>query len=117
MSSRLKTALYFGVLPFAASAIVGLFVAVSGPAVGGTITRGFPDTANRILAPRVLVPVLFILSFFYFIREEPTFHWEKTWRPFPVAWKAYIVIICILIGFSTGSAIVSIYLAHRLGPR
>jgi hypothetical protein len=106
MSNRPITILKFGIVPFLTSAFLGCFLVLSNPIEAGTIARASLDTAIDASFPTVLflVPVLFALRSFALGKPESGF--AKAWPFCLVAWKSYIVIICILLGFTTGTAIV-----------
>jgi hypothetical protein len=115
MSSRLKTLIKFGIAPFLASALLGWFLVLTSPIEAGIIARASLDTALDIFFPIILFLLPALLALRNFALGKPESGFAKAWPFCLVAWKSYSVAVCILIGFTAGIAMVTIYHVHHLG--
>jgi len=103
-SSWLNMLFKFGLVPFGASAILGILVTLGSPTDGATVARALLYTATRLVAPLVLIVVGFLSIIL----------WQKASRFVALFFKTYISAILGMLGFTAGTMAVTLtILSHR----
>lgn len=87
-------ALKFGLAPMVGSLLVAWIVASISQAAAASASRAFVESVGRMVS--LVVPLVVTL----FWRTT------KAWRFVGLIWTAYVVVLCFLVGFVTGTSIV-----------